>query len=262
MRKNLVTILITNFNKEFFLKKSIKSCIYQNHDLKEIIVFDDCSDDNSLNILKKFKKKIKLIKNKNKKFKSGPLNQLYGLKKLVKYSRGNLIFLLDSDDFFKQNKLKIIHDYFHNNKNVNFIQDTPYDSLKKKKLKLKNKFHFFSIWPSFYPTSTISMKKKFFLDFIKYSAYKKYPNLEVDARLVIYAHLTNNFRILKKSLTIYNFDNLGITSHYNKYSLNWWKKRYEGFSYMKFLSDKMGLKFKPGPDYYLTCIINLIIRSL
>ena len=169
--------------------------------------------------------------------------------------------MLDSDDFFRQNKLKIIYNYFYKNKDANFIQDIPFDSLKKKNLKLKNKFHFFSIWPSFYPTSTISMKKKFFLDFIKYSAFNKFPNLEIDARLVIYAHLTNNFRILEKSLTIYNFDNLGITSHYKKYSLSWWKKRYEGFSYMKFLSDKMHLKFKPGPDYYLTCTLNLIIKS-
>ena len=52
-KKNFVSILITNYNKEKFLKKSIKSCLKQNFKNKEIIIFDDCSDD-----------KTKLLKNK------------------------------------------------------------------------------------------------------------------------------------------------------------------------------------------------------
>ena len=66
MKKNFVSILITNYNKSRYLKKTISSCLNQNFDNKEILVFDDCSTDNSLKILNKFKK-IKVIRNKKKK---------------------------------------------------------------------------------------------------------------------------------------------------------------------------------------------------
>ena len=65
-KKNLVSILITNFNKGNYLKKTINSCLIQNFKNKEILVFDDCSTDNSLNILSKFKE-IRVVKNKKKK---------------------------------------------------------------------------------------------------------------------------------------------------------------------------------------------------
>ena len=93
MKKNLISILITNYNKGNYLKKTINSCLIQNFSNKEILVFDDCSSDNSLKILNKFKT-IKIIRNKKKRFKSGPLNQIYGLKELFKISKGNIIFFI------------------------------------------------------------------------------------------------------------------------------------------------------------------------
>ena len=49
--KNLVSILITNYNKGSFIKKTIESCLSQNYKNKEILLFDDCSVDNSLDII-------------------------------------------------------------------------------------------------------------------------------------------------------------------------------------------------------------------
>ena len=47
MKKNFVSILITSYNKSSFIKKTINSCISQDFRNKEILVFDDCSTDNS-----------------------------------------------------------------------------------------------------------------------------------------------------------------------------------------------------------------------
>ena len=63
--KPLASILITNYNKEKFLKKTINSCLKQNYKNKEIIFFDDKSSDNSLKIVQKYKK-VFLIRNKKK----------------------------------------------------------------------------------------------------------------------------------------------------------------------------------------------------
>jgi len=256
MKKNFVSILITNYNKSGYLNKSINSCLKQNFNNKEILVFDDCSTDDSLKILNKFKK-IKIIKNKKKKFKSGPLNQIYGIHKLFQISKGNIIFLLDSDDIFKKNKLSEINKIFKKNRKIDFIQDTPINSFLKKKMLLKKKNHFFSIWPSFFPTSCIAFKRKFFDNFLKVLKKNKFSNLEIDARLSIYAYIINQFYITNKSLTIYNYDENGISSKYKKFSKFWWKKRNEAFEYMISLMKKFNTKSRLGPDYYLTKIINL-----
>ena len=68
MKKNFVSILITNYNKGKYLKKTINSCLIQDYKDKEVLVFDDCSTDNSLKILKKCKN-ITVIKNKKKNLK-------------------------------------------------------------------------------------------------------------------------------------------------------------------------------------------------
>ena len=258
MKKNFVSILITNYNKSRYLKKTISSCLNQNFDNKEILVFDDCSTDDSLKILHKFKK-IKVIRNKKKKFKSGPLNQIYGLNELFKISKGNIIFLLDSDDMFRKNKLFEISKIFKKNKKINFIQDTPLISLFKKRMLLKKKKYFFSIWPSFFPTSCITFERSFFQNFLKVLRKNEFPNLEIDARLSIYAHIRKQFFLTKKCLTIYNYDENGISSKYKKFSKNWWKKRDEAFSYMIFLMKKFNIKLFLGPDFYLTKIINFFI---
>ena len=56
MKNQLASILITNFNKDKYLNDTIQSCLVQNYKKKEILIFDDKSTDNSLKILKKYRK--------------------------------------------------------------------------------------------------------------------------------------------------------------------------------------------------------------
>ena len=66
MKNNpLVSILITNYNGEKFIKRCLNSCINQTFKNKEIIFVDDVSDDSSIYQASKFKKVV-LIKNKKK----------------------------------------------------------------------------------------------------------------------------------------------------------------------------------------------------
>ena len=64
VKKNYISILITNYNKEKFLNRNLKNACNQNFKNYEIIVFDDCSTDKSVNIIKKYKK-VSLIINNN-----------------------------------------------------------------------------------------------------------------------------------------------------------------------------------------------------
>jgi glycosyltransferase involved in cell wall biosynthesis len=99
----LVSILVINYNNSKFIKECIRSLKSQTYKKIEIIFFDDNSKDNSLEVIKRFKN-IKVLKNKTQ-TKFGSFNQINGFKKSLHKSRGEIILLLDSDDFFK--KLKV-----------------------------------------------------------------------------------------------------------------------------------------------------------
>ena len=254
-----ISILITNYNNEKFIKKTLKSCFDQSYRNKEIIVFDDKSTDKSLNILQNYTNKIILIKNNSKK-NSAPLNQINGIIKSYKKSKGMYLFLLDGDDMYHKDKVKKILGKLEKKKKIEYLQDRPIKMSNGLKMKKKDKLHLFSIWPSFYPTSSIVVRRNFFKKFLKVINKNKFPNLEIDARISIYAFLTNNFNSINESYTYYNDHMLGITSKYNKYSCMWWQKRKEAFEYMYYLMSSLNIKFKRGPDFYITKLINQFIN--
>tara|TARA_Y100000591_G_C21731895_1_gene644583 strand:+ start:324 stop:1082 length:759 start_codon:yes stop_codon:yes gene_type:complete len=97
-----VDIIIPNFNKGEFLASAINSVIQQSYKNWRLYIIDDCSTDNSRNILKKYNKykKIKILY-LNKRRGPGYCRNL-GIKK----SNSTFISFLDSDDYWKKNKLK------------------------------------------------------------------------------------------------------------------------------------------------------------
>ena len=98
--KPLVSILIANYNSSAYIQYCIDSLKSQTYKNLEIIFFDDNSSDNSIDIIKQFSN-VKVIENKIQ-TKFGSLNQLNAFKEAVKISKGDLIFLLDSDDYFNK----------------------------------------------------------------------------------------------------------------------------------------------------------------
>ena len=60
IKKNLVSILILNYNNQQYLDKAIKSCLNQTHKNIEIVIYDDKSNDNSKLKILKFKKNKKI----------------------------------------------------------------------------------------------------------------------------------------------------------------------------------------------------------
>jgi len=256
-KKENISIIITNFNKEKYIEKSLQSIISQNYNNYEIIIFDDCSTDNSINLIKKYKK-IKLIKNKKKKFIAGPLNQINGILKAFSICKGKLICLLDSDDGFEKNKLKEINDFFFKNSTVDFVVNFPQ---KKSNFNLKRIHVDNSIWPSIFPTSCISFRRSFFIKFKKKLISKNFPNLEIDARLMIYAyHFSHNKKvtIMNKKLTKYVKSNNSISSNYSKFSINWWHKRKEAFDYLRYILKTKNKNFIRSLDYFITNMIYLL----
>ena len=110
----MISIIVTNFNKGDFIRKTLESCRNQLNKNFEIIFFDDCSTDNSLKIVNNFIRqnkqiKFKLIKRKGRKNYNNSYNQISAIIYSIKYTSGEYISLLDADDMFSKSKLEILN---------------------------------------------------------------------------------------------------------------------------------------------------------
>ena len=263
-KKPLVSILIASYNKEKFVKRCINSCLNQNYNKIEIIFYDDGSKDNSYNIAKEIKG-IKVFRN-NKKTNLGIFNTYYQINsynKAFSKSKGKYILLLDSDDFFKKNKVKEVVNHFNKHPNSNIIFDLPiyYYSKNKminsKKLKL-SRISKKDIWPRFpMAGSCISFKRKFYVKFSNIINNKNFSMLTLDFRLAVIANtILNDFKILNKNLTFYYQDKKGESnSKFKKFSKNWWLRRKQAHDFMRWLKKNDDTSFQTKSDIIATKII-------
>ena len=175
IKKFKATIIIVNFNNAKYLGNCINSILKQSYKNKEIIVVDDKSRDESHEILKKFKKKITIIKNK-KKTSEGSYNQINSYYKGYLKSNGDYLFFLDSDDYFKKRKVELLIKKFKSNKKFDLIFDLPIFKFKNKEIKknFKQKKFIISSWPRFTPQSCISVRRDFAKEIFKELKIKIY----------------------------------------------------------------------------------------
>ncbi len=103
-----VSIIIPIFNEEFYLEETLLSVTELNYDNYEIIVINDGSTDNSLQIIEKIAKShpIKIINNKKNEGKAAALNRA------VKYAESEVILFLDADAIPEVNILSHIMPHF------------------------------------------------------------------------------------------------------------------------------------------------------
>ena len=106
MKKIQASVLLINYNKSKFVSRCLNHLTKQDFKEFEVIFSDDSSEDNSVLVAKKYMKKLdlKIIENDKKKSKYGSYNQIKSILRAFKKSSGEIIFLLDSDDFFYKKK--------------------------------------------------------------------------------------------------------------------------------------------------------------
>lgn len=249
------TIIITAEKKEKYLNKCIECCLKQKINKEIIVVYSNLKNLNDLK--KKFLKKVKFLYVIKKKI---PIHdQLYKIKKALNISNGQNIYLCDGDDYFENNKIKILSKYLKKNPVIHhdyFIQNKEkkiYKNVKKyKKLKI---FKFlFNSWPDKICTSTIAIRKSELKKFFNY--YKKftYKYLAIDALVIIF--FQKKLRFINRKLTIKNEENSGIDSSFrsnlNKYIL----RRIEQHKYYDNLYNKNNKKL----EYLILKLFTFIFR--
>ena len=114
MEENKISIIIPVYNCENLLEKTIECVVNQTYKNWELLLVDDCSQDNSAEIAKKYADKDVRIKYFKLKENSGAA---VARNTALNNSTGRFIAYLDSDDLWKKEKLE---------KQVNFMLKNNY----------------------------------------------------------------------------------------------------------------------------------------
>ncbi len=104
MIENYISIIMPSYKSERFIRKSIESVLNQTYKNWELIIIDDCSPDNSLNIIKEYcaaDSRIKLIIHEKNSGVAESRNRG------IKEAGFPYIAFLDSDDLWEKNKLEV-----------------------------------------------------------------------------------------------------------------------------------------------------------
>ena len=176
--KNYISIITVVLNAEKTIEKTIKSVINQSYKNFELIIIDGGSTDGTIDIIKKYNKKISYwISEKDK-------GIYYAMNKGIKKSSGNIIGILNSDDYYLKNALKTVNEYFNKYKNIEFL----FGSVKKNRVMSgfypEKIFYRFNIYPGH--SSGFFIKKKTHDRIGLYNTKFKYSaDLDLIYRLIV-----------------------------------------------------------------------------
>ena len=114
-----ISVAMCTYNGEKFINKQLDSILNQSSPVNEIIICDDGSKDNTINIINNYIKnsniKINLYVNRKN------LGVVDNFIKAFSKCTGDVIFLCDQDDIWTKDKVKIIVNEFNKNKEINMI---------------------------------------------------------------------------------------------------------------------------------------------
>lgn len=110
--KGLVSVIMSNYNTpEEYLRAAIESILNQTYQKFEFIIIDDCSTDNSLQIIESYSdKRIKIIRNEQN------LGITKSLNRGLSIANGEFVARMDADDISLKNRFK---------KQVEFLRSHP-----------------------------------------------------------------------------------------------------------------------------------------
>ncbi len=229
--KNLpyIDIIIPNYNKGNYLKECLNSVLNQSYKNWRVHLIDDCSNDNSEEILKTYLKEDKI----NITFLNQNFGPSYCRNLGIRNSNSEYIAFLDSDDFWPENKLEVqIHEMLNNKydfsyTDIKYFINNNFKNTKKTDLPKIYDFDKF-IKKSTMSTSSILIKRSIVkqIDFkeVKHEDYLfkcellKSGNISFKVfNTFVYYRITSNNRSSNKFSNLYNL--WKINKLFNKLSL-------------------------------------------
>lgn len=105
----MISVALASYNGEKYIKNQIESILINLSSSDELIISDDGSTDNTINIIKEFNDSRILIVD-------GPRNGIVqNFENAISYCNGDYVFLSDQDDIWEPNKVQVVCDCFKRN---------------------------------------------------------------------------------------------------------------------------------------------------
>ncbi len=124
----LISVIIPNYNNENYIGEAIESILNQTHKNLELVVVDDCSSDNSINVIKGYKdNRIIFLQNDSNSGSSFSRNRG------IKTAKGKYIACMDSDDIALPKRLEKQIDFMEKNPDIG-VCGTNFYKIKMDKL--------------------------------------------------------------------------------------------------------------------------------
>lgn len=133
---NKVSICIPTYNGEKYIKKTIESILNQTFDNYEVIIVDDGSTDNTINIIKSYNNpKFKIISKEKSK------GMVYNWNRCFDYADGKYILFLFQDDIITPNCLEEKVNVMDNNDEIVFSYSASAIIDENDRVRLIRKYH-------------------------------------------------------------------------------------------------------------------------
>jgi glycosyltransferase involved in cell wall biosynthesis len=240
------SILINTHNQNKYFLRCINSCLNQTFKGRYEIIIFDTSHNSNIGIVKQISTKNLFYFHKKKFSKYPVLDQIYKIYFAFKKSKGEIILLLDGDDFFHKDKLKYIADLNFQNDIV--YHDNPVLIFEKKKIKKEKKVPFYkriflykffiNSWPVVHGTSCLFFKRNIFSHFFSFRKVFKYNLIAIDIKLAIFSQRFYVYKNSNKSFTYKNINNKSLDFNYsNFFSKIFWIRRKQQLDYEKYLGN-------------------------
>jgi glycosyltransferase involved in cell wall biosynthesis len=109
MKTPEISIVVTNYNYGLYLTRCIRSCLSQKHASVEVVVVDDCSTDDSLELIKVFQEDVKILRTPHNSGVAAAAN--LG----IKSARGQFVIRVDADDYVSSDMCYFMKTYLESN---------------------------------------------------------------------------------------------------------------------------------------------------
>ena len=219
----LISVIMNACNSEKYLNECLNSLKRQSYKKWELIFFDNCSSDKTLEILKKSK-----IKNLRYFYSKKKLKLYHARNLALRKAKGDYITFLDTDDKWKFDKLKKQINFFNRNKNCGILYSNYFVLDMNKKIKfIKHK----SLLPKGQITDNLLENYVIailtvMIDRNLFSKNKFNQNYEIIGDFDLFLKLSKKFKIgvMQEPLAYYRVHNNNFSKKLSTYKnelINW-----------------------------------------
>ena len=109
-----VTVYILNYNYSSYIDKAIKSVLDQTYRNLEILVIDDGSTDNSMDVIRNYSDQVKVVQQNN-------IGLVKSIVKAFSIAKGEYVVRLDADDWLAPNCIEMLVKKIEEDKNIALV---------------------------------------------------------------------------------------------------------------------------------------------